>query len=414
MRILFLAHSFNSLTQRLFVELRRLGHEVSVEFDINDAVTIDAAESWCPNLIIAPFLKRAIPDQVWRRFVCLVVHPGVPGDRGPSALDWAILNGEAHWGVTVLQANAEMDGGDVWATRSFPMRAATKASLYRTEVADAAVAAVTEALARYESGSYTPEPMAQAAAGSSATERPLTQQRDRRIDWAYDDTAAVLRKIRSADGFPGLLDECFGLPAYLFNAAPASGLDGCPGKPVATCGSAVAVATVDGAIWVGHLRDKVAANPFKLPAIDVLRSASADALQGVPAVDGDAHGWREVWYEEADGVGTIHFPFYNGAMSTDHCEALLREYRANAIRALSCWLAGRSSGPTAWTSTASRRRPAPPMSPGATSTRLTILPRRSSRRPRTSPWPPCAATPALAAYSLRAPRITCGATAASC
>ena len=39
MRILLLCHSFNSLTQRLHVELREAGHEVSVEFDVNDAVT---------------------------------------------------------------------------------------------------------------------------------------------------------------------------------------------------------------------------------------------------------------------------------------------------------------------------------------------------------------------------------------
>ena len=36
MRILLLAHSFNSLTQRLWVELGDLGHDVTVEFDVPD------------------------------------------------------------------------------------------------------------------------------------------------------------------------------------------------------------------------------------------------------------------------------------------------------------------------------------------------------------------------------------------
>ena len=74
MRILFLAHSFNSLTQRLFVELGSAGHEVSVEFDINDAVTIEAVEEFDPDVVIAPFLKRAIPESVWSRQVCLVAR----------------------------------------------------------------------------------------------------------------------------------------------------------------------------------------------------------------------------------------------------------------------------------------------------------------------------------------------------
>jgi putative two-component system hydrogenase maturation factor HypX/HoxX len=85
MRILFLTHSFNSLAQRLFVELARRGYEISLELDINDAVTIEAVELFKPDLIIAPYLKRAIPAVIWQNDVCLVVHPGIKGDRGPSA-----------------------------------------------------------------------------------------------------------------------------------------------------------------------------------------------------------------------------------------------------------------------------------------------------------------------------------------
>ncbi|MEJ2466239.1 MAG: formyltransferase family protein, partial [Candidatus Thiodiazotropha sp.] len=141
MRILFLTHAFNSLTQRLFVELRERGHEVAVEYDINDAVSLEAVELCRPELIVAPFLKRAIPEAIWRHHTCLVIHPGIPGDRGPSALDWAILNGETTWGVTVLQANGEMDGGDIWASVEFPLREASKGSLYRNEVTEAALEA---------------------------------------------------------------------------------------------------------------------------------------------------------------------------------------------------------------------------------------------------------------------------------
>ena len=154
MKILFLTHSFNSLAQRLYVELTRRGHEVSIEFDINDNVAIEAVALFKPDLVVAPFLKRAIPEAVWRENICLVVHPGIVGDRGPSALDWAIMNGEAEWGVTVLQANAAMDGGDIWAARSFPMRAARKSSLYRNEVTEAATAAVLEAVEKYRAGRF--------------------------------------------------------------------------------------------------------------------------------------------------------------------------------------------------------------------------------------------------------------------
>ena len=104
LRILLLTHSFNGLAQRLFAELGSDGHEVSVEFDIADSVTEEAVALFAPDVIVAPFLKRAVPESIWRRHLTLIVHPGIIGDRGPSALDWALQAGEAEWGVTVLQA----------------------------------------------------------------------------------------------------------------------------------------------------------------------------------------------------------------------------------------------------------------------------------------------------------------------
>ncbi|MBT3308194.1 MAG: hydrogenase maturation protein, partial [Gammaproteobacteria bacterium] len=136
MKILLLTHSFNGLSQRLFVELREAGHQVSVELDIHDSVTTEAIALFEPDLLIAPFLKRAIPETIWGKLPCLILHPGPPGDRGPSALDWAILNRESEWGVTLLQANEIMDGGDVWGYERFPMRSAAKGSLYRQEVTE--------------------------------------------------------------------------------------------------------------------------------------------------------------------------------------------------------------------------------------------------------------------------------------
>ena len=79
-----------------------------------------------------------------------VLHrpPGPGGRRGPSSLDWAIMGGAARWGVTVLQANAEMNAGDIWASIEFTMPGESKSSAYRTEVADAAAEAVLLAVTR--------------------------------------------------------------------------------------------------------------------------------------------------------------------------------------------------------------------------------------------------------------------------
>ncbi|MDO8293875.1 MAG: hydrogenase maturation protein [Gallionella sp.] len=420
MKILFLTHSFNSLAQRLYIELTRRGHEVSIEFDINDAVTAQAVELYRPDLIVAPFLKRAIPETVWRNNTCFVVHPGIVGDRGPSALDWAIMRDCPEWGVTVLQANGEMDGGDIWAAETFPMRLAKKSSLYRNEVIEASVRAVQAAVERFcnrncssEQAQYNlskpvrPElveghvPAAQVVR-QAHHERPNEQsgfkpmpldysrpevlgrlhapikQTDRAIDWQRDDTRTVLRKIHAADGFPGVLDTLCGESYYLFDACAEDTLRGGePGAIIAKRGGAICRATLDGAVWIGHMKCKSEGehtfnpdNPLererhcrsatccaisldrptsraptkyegsneqsglKLPATLALEGQLGDIPEAPldPFSPCTGETCRDIWFEQKNGVGYLHFAFYNGAMSSEQCERLREAYLAATQR----------------------------------------------------------------------------------
>jgi putative two-component system protein, hydrogenase maturation factor HypX/HoxX len=329
MRILLLSHSFNSLSQRIFIELRQAGHEVSVEFDVNDRVTEEAVALFEPDLIVAPFLKRAIPESVWSTHRCIVLHPGIKGDRGPSALDWAIVNAEREWGVTALQANADMDAGDIWASVEFPMREATKASLYRNEVTEAAVAALKLTLARMAEPGFRPETLDYGRPDVRGKLRPLMRQSDRAIDWRSDDTATILRKIRSSDGSPGVLDRIRGVDCYLYDAHIEGGIRGArPGDVIARRDGAVCRATRDGALWITHLKRANDAEAFKLPASTVLGEKLADIpdLPLPPHARVDHRTWQPIRYEEKGQIGWLHFDFYNGAMGTSQCETLRDAY----------------------------------------------------------------------------------------
>jgi putative two-component system hydrogenase maturation factor HypX/HoxX len=331
MRVLLLTHAFNGLAQRLFLELRARGHELSVEFDINDATTAEAVELFAPDLVLAPYLKRAIAEAVWRAVPCFIVHPGPPGDRGPSALDWAILGEAPRWGVTVLQATGELDGGPVWASAGFAMREARKSSLYRNEVTEAAIVAVIEALDRFQRGLGP----VTAAAPDGRGWRPLMRQADRRIDWAADSAATVLRKIRSADGFPGVEDEVLGLRCRLFDAWPEPRLGGRPGDVIARRFDAICRSTRDGAVWIGQLQPVVdGAAAFKRPAALALGPLAEHLPRSEPTPEAAtaARGYPDIRYVEEDGVGFLHFEFCNGAMSTAQCERLRAAYRAARAR----------------------------------------------------------------------------------
>src|SRR5262245_52199320 len=227
-RILFLTSTHNSLSQRLFVELVDRGHVVTVTPATSADDMMNSVTEHAPDLIIAPMLKSAIPEAIWSRHICLVVHPGIEGDRGPSSLDWAIMMGEKTWGVTILQADAVMDAGRVWATREFslPDQPITKSSLYRNQVTEAAVLAVLEAVEKVESGEFPPERAARDVRGCL---RPAMRQQDRTIDWSRDETETIVRKISAADSVPGVLDSVFGDPFFLYGAHAEDRLRGAPG-----------------------------------------------------------------------------------------------------------------------------------------------------------------------------------------
>ncbi len=329
MRVLLLCHSFNSLTQRLHVELREAGHDVSVEFDVNDSVTREAVAMFKPDVVIAPFLKRAIPDDVWRSVRCLIVHPGVRGDKGPSALDWAILERQPSWGVTLIEAVGEMDAGPVWAWREFPLREATKASLYRREVAEAAVACVFEALARLAAGETVAPMPANLGRGRL---RPACGEAERRIDPARCGVDQALAIARAADGAPGALLNLFDRDWRVFDLKRADGLAGPPGEALARSEGAVALGLADGALWIGQAKPP-GARELKLPAARAM-AAHLDRLPYAAAPSPLRH-WQ------ADGVGYLSFDIYNGAFSTADCEALsMAVDRALALRPRLLVLAG--------------------------------------------------------------------------
>jgi len=331
MRILFLSTKHNGLSQRAQVELEELGHHLDIAEVASGAQMEAAAQRFRPELILAPMLKSAIPASVWQRYTCLIVHPGIPGDRGPSALDWALLDGAPRWGVTVLEARDELDGGPVWAHREFPLRVASKSAIYRCETTDAAMAAIREALERYQRGQRPPFGE---RIDTHGHERPPCRQADRQLGWDAPQEQ-LLRHIRSADSAPGLLATLGGVKARLFGAQAEAKLRGKPGQLLGQRDGAVCVACADGALWISHVRRKQGLSlddpryGVKLPATLALagRLDEVPELPLAPEARPSASTWQPIRYRERGHNGYLHFDVLNGALGTEVLERLLAAYR---------------------------------------------------------------------------------------
>ncbi|MEV0691731.1 enoyl-CoA hydratase-related protein [Streptomyces sp. NPDC050388] len=340
MRILLVASAYNSLTQRVHAELAGLSerrHTVAVEVTPHGDDVRRAVHRHDPDLVVAPMLKAVVPPDVWAARTCLIVHPGPVGDRGPSSLDWAVQEGAGEWGVTVLEAVAEMDAGPVWATTNFAVPDVAKSDLYRGEVSDAALEAVLLAVDRFASGTYVPRPQDDFTRLPGARTRPPLRQKDRGISWDTDSTETVLRKLRAADSQPGVRDELLGREWFLHGGHAEDRLRGRPGELLATRAGAICRATADGAVWIPELRARTGPGrprACKLPATLAL-AGCLPALPEAPAAPQPPPGartWQDIRYREEGQVGFLTFSFPGGAMGTDHCHRLLDAYRAACSR----------------------------------------------------------------------------------
>ncbi|KJZ74254.1 hypothetical protein HIM_06260 [Hirsutella minnesotensis 3608] len=279
MRILFLCTAHNSLSQRLFLVLSR-NHSVTIEYALTESIMIEAVNLANPHIVLCPFLTTRVPRQIYEQYLTLIVHPGPPGDAGPSALDWLLMgddgteavsdrlltndsfscSGRSHWGVTVLQAVKEFDAGPIWAFDQFPVNidepGLTKSSLYRGPVTQAAVAATAAAIDRIEAaalvratilGESASPPSSpgcdgppsrshtfytnlltqrafgrfcvsssQPFRGGQTHKRPLLLASQRGFDPRNHDAAEISRRIRSSDSQPGCLSAIFGPKLYLY------------------------------------------------------------------------------------------------------------------------------------------------------------------------------------------------------
>ena len=254
MRVMLLSSSFNGLTQRVWLDLRAAGHDVRVELSSDMDSVRAAALMFDPALIVCPFLRERVPDDLWMRYRTIIIHPGPIGDRGASSLDWAITDDVTTWGVTALQAVRELDDGPVWATRTFPVPAAgRKSGLYNGPVADAAVDLVRDVVAKAADPAFVPAPADQWSTAVRGRARASMRQVDRAFAWS-DRTADIVRRIRAADGSPGVRTTLCGRDVFVYDALPGpNGPAGEPGTVTARQHGAVLVRTGDGTIWIGQV-----------------------------------------------------------------------------------------------------------------------------------------------------------------
>jgi len=303
-KIILLVTGFNSLSQLLYTYLKDKKHIVDVVF-ATSLTRDEEIEDFKPELILCPFLKHYIPHAIYEQYPTFVFHPGIRGDRGAYSLEHAL--GEKSWGGVILKVNENYDGGDIYASFGFDVRDTYKASLYRNEIKEGFFGIFEDFFDNYKNNKKIPQ-----------IQNPLHVKPDIKIDWHKDTTKDIIKKINMFDSFPGIKDEILGIKCHLFGAYQEEKLKAKPKEVIAKRDGAICVGTIDGALWISHLKTP---QGFKLPSTYILK----EKLKGIkeqrlPLIfDMSYKTFYEISATTDGDIAYLCFNFHNGAFMAEQC-----------------------------------------------------------------------------------------------
>lgn len=207
-----------------------------------------------PDLLVVSIYDRILPAEVLAAAPMggINLHPSLlPRWRGPSPVARALLSGEAETGLTVHQMDVGIDTGPLLVQRRVPILADDTQLTLFDRLAQAAPAAILEAIAGLEAG--TIQPQAQAGPTSQA---PRIAFEEGHLDW-HASTERLMRTIRACHPLPGAFMLQGNLVTVVLEARPEPGRpEARPGQVLEVGPEGVLVQAGDGALRCRGLRQR--------------------------------------------------------------------------------------------------------------------------------------------------------------
>lgn len=149
---------------------------------LRDGAALALLRELDPELIVVAAYGRILPDDILTLPPkgCINVHSSLlPKYRGSAPINWAILNGEAETGVTIMHMASELDAGDVILQRATPIGETEDAAALYDRLAVMGGELLVEAVAQIEAGTAPRVPQDP----EQATLAPMLSKALSHIDW---------------------------------------------------------------------------------------------------------------------------------------------------------------------------------------------------------------------------------------
>lgn len=179
----------------------RLGLPVFQPARVRDPEFIAQLKELNPEVIVVVAFGQIIPQAILDlpKYGCINVHASLlPAYRGAAPIQWAVINGEAESGVTIMRMDAGLDTGDMLTKTVVPLAADETAGTLFDKLSEAGAGLLVKTLKGLEEGTVVPEKQ---PADSTTEYARMIKKEDGKIDWT-ENAEDIERLIRGMDPWP--------------------------------------------------------------------------------------------------------------------------------------------------------------------------------------------------------------------
>ena len=211
---------------------------------MRDGEAMSIVEELAPELIVVAAYGKILPEDIlnYPKYGSINVHSSLlPKYRGAAPINWAILDGEAETGVSIMYMAKELDAGDVILQKTTAISREEDALTLTARLAELGAEALAEAVEalKNETASRTPQD------GSRQTYASMLSKEMSPIDWNRS-SRAIDCQVRGLIPWPCASTELAGQRFKVYRTAPGQKTDKAPGTILAAGKKGIEVACGDG------------------------------------------------------------------------------------------------------------------------------------------------------------------------
>lgn len=145
------------------VKVVALEHDIPVfqPTKLRDGTALETIQGLAPDLIVVAAYGRILPQEIldYPKLGCINVHSSLlPKYRGSAPIHWAILNGDAESGVTIMNVVLELDAGDIISQAVTPIDPDETVETLHDRLADMGAKLLVDTVVAIENGTATRTP----------------------------------------------------------------------------------------------------------------------------------------------------------------------------------------------------------------------------------------------------------------